>query len=283
MARIRTIKPSFFTSEDICRVPPLARLLFQGLWIEADRDGYLADSPFQLKTRLLPADECDVDALLWLLVAAKLIRRYTAANGRHYIQILTFIEHQRPHPKEPKSAIPHDGTDRQPPTAVERNGEPGQVTGCFPSSPVGREGDLESGDLGKEGKGTATPPRQSVQGIGAFGAGTLPRDHVKHAHCHPSYRLCLKPWEFDELAKQFGGNDPTAARQAIERFVDELVTALGEDQSPGAFKAIEQEFQVYLRKAGRLSNGSRLEAVAPVANTRHDQKVRDMRAGKFNG
>ena len=47
MARIRTIKPAFFTSEDICKVQPLGRLLFQGLWIEADREGYLADSPFQ--------------------------------------------------------------------------------------------------------------------------------------------------------------------------------------------------------------------------------------------
>lgn len=282
MARIRTIKPSFFTSEDICKVPPLARLLFQGLWIEADREGYLADSPFQLKTRILPADECDVDALLWELVRANLIRRYTAANGRNFIQILTFVEHQRPHPKEPKSTIPATGTDREPPIAVEKNGESRQVPGCFPSSPVGREGDLESGDLGREGKGTTTPPRV-VQGAGAFGAGTLPRDHVRHAHCHPSYRLCLNQWEFTELAKQFGGNDPKAARRAIETFVDELVTALGENQSPGGFKAIEQEFQVYLRKTGRLSGAPRLDAVAPIADTRHDQKIRDIRAGKFNG
>ncbi len=279
MARIRTIKPSFFTSEDICKVQPLGRLLFQGLWIEADREGYLADSPFQLKTRILPADACDVDALLWELVDAKLIRRYTAANGRHYIQILTFVEHQRPHPKEPKSTIPKEGSDRQRPIAVERNGEPRQVPADIPSSPVGREGDLESGVIGREGKGTAH--RQPVQGTGAFGAGSLPRDHMRHGYCGPGYRLCLNQWEFTELAKQFGGNDPQAARTAIEAFVDELVKALGENQSPGGFKEIEKEFQVYLRNVGRLSNSPRLDAAPALVNNRHDQKIRDIQEGKY--
>ena len=41
MARIRTIKPEFFTSDDICALSPLARLLYVGLWCEADREGRL--------------------------------------------------------------------------------------------------------------------------------------------------------------------------------------------------------------------------------------------------
>ena len=41
MARIRTIKPEFFTSDDICALSPRARLLYVGLWCEADREGRL--------------------------------------------------------------------------------------------------------------------------------------------------------------------------------------------------------------------------------------------------
>jgi hypothetical protein len=38
MARIRTIKPEFFTSEDIVSLTPLARLFYVSLWCEADRE-----------------------------------------------------------------------------------------------------------------------------------------------------------------------------------------------------------------------------------------------------
>ena len=45
MARIRTIKPEFFTSDDICALSPRARLLYIGLWCEADREGRLVWAP----------------------------------------------------------------------------------------------------------------------------------------------------------------------------------------------------------------------------------------------
>jgi hypothetical protein len=34
MARIRTIKPEFFTDEDIAKLPPLTRIAFQGLCVK---------------------------------------------------------------------------------------------------------------------------------------------------------------------------------------------------------------------------------------------------------
>lgn len=63
MARIRTIKPEFFTSESVCECSPLARLLFIGLWCEADREGLLQWKPKTLKIRYLPVDNCDIDNL----------------------------------------------------------------------------------------------------------------------------------------------------------------------------------------------------------------------------
>ena len=110
MARIRSIKPAFFSSDDTCRCSPLARLLFIGLWTEADREGRLEDRPDQLKRRLLPDDQVGVDALLWELVDRGLIRRYVS-GGLGIVQVVHFLEHQKPHPKEAPSALPATGAD----------------------------------------------------------------------------------------------------------------------------------------------------------------------------
>ena len=56
MARIRTIKPEFFTSEDIVSLSPLARLLYQATWCEADKEGRLQWKPGTFKLRYFPAD-----------------------------------------------------------------------------------------------------------------------------------------------------------------------------------------------------------------------------------
>lgn len=54
MARIRAIKPDFFTSEDIVSLSPLARLLFISTWLEADREGRFVWRPKTMKLRYLP-------------------------------------------------------------------------------------------------------------------------------------------------------------------------------------------------------------------------------------
>jgi hypothetical protein len=62
--RIRTIKPGFFTHEEIAELSPLARLLFIGLWCMADVAGRLEDRPKRIKIEILPYDKADADALL---------------------------------------------------------------------------------------------------------------------------------------------------------------------------------------------------------------------------
>ena len=105
MARIRYLKPDFFNDSDIGKLSPLARLLFEGLWCHADRNGRLPDRPEELKLKILPYDDVDVDELLAELAAPKsaghgsFIERYTAL-GKGYIQVHNFKEHQRPHGQE---------------------------------------------------------------------------------------------------------------------------------------------------------------------------------------
>jgi len=103
--RIRTVKPEFFTDSKLSEFPALCRLLFIGLWCEADREGRLKDVPKELKVKILPYDSCNVDKFLDTLQVANLIVRYEHNNSR-YIQIINFLKHQRPNSKENQSVIP---------------------------------------------------------------------------------------------------------------------------------------------------------------------------------
>jgi hypothetical protein len=105
MARIRSIKPEFFASEQVASVPHQWRLLFIGLWLHADREGRLLDRPVRLKAMLFPYDDLDVDAGLGCLVNAGLITRYEG-NGLRLIAIPSWAKHQLPHAKEEPSRLP---------------------------------------------------------------------------------------------------------------------------------------------------------------------------------
>ncbi len=104
MARVRMIKPGFFLDDALCELPPLARLLFAGLWCIADREGRLEDRPKRIKAEVLPYDDCDVDVLLDELAKHDFIIRYRHGDGR-FVQVANFTKHQTPHIKEAASTI----------------------------------------------------------------------------------------------------------------------------------------------------------------------------------
>ena len=102
MARIRTIKPEFFTSEDIVSLTPLARLLYIAVWCEADKAGRLIWKPNTLKMRYFPADDCDIHELCAELLDQELVILY--GEGLAYVP--QFATHQHVNPREALSILP---------------------------------------------------------------------------------------------------------------------------------------------------------------------------------
>ncbi len=111
MARIRSIKPGFFTDEDLADVSRDARLFFIGLWCHADEAGILEDRPKQLLAKVFPHDR-DLtvkDTLRHLYELDDLnfiIRYFDEESGKKYIHIRNWKDHQRPHSTEVLSSKP---------------------------------------------------------------------------------------------------------------------------------------------------------------------------------
>lgn len=100
MARIRTIKPDFWTDGNIVRLSPYARLLFIGMWNFTMCDhGHVADDSMKLKLQILPLDDVDIEALLAELMASGRIQRVTGNTGRTYLHVTRFEDHQKIDPR----------------------------------------------------------------------------------------------------------------------------------------------------------------------------------------
>ena len=96
MARIRTIKPSFWTDSKIVKLSPLARLFYIGMWNFADCDnGHLEDDPAALKRLIMPDDDVDADSLLRELVEAGRVARIQTLSGRKYLHVIRLANHQK--------------------------------------------------------------------------------------------------------------------------------------------------------------------------------------------
>lgn len=162
MSRARNIKPGFFKNDQLAECHPLARILFAGLWCEADREGRLEDRPKRLKVECLPYDDCDVDALLSDLAKRGFIQRYEV-NGVAYIAIAEFLKHQNPHQRESASVIPgpvnekasQGGAKAQPRQCSgddEHGTGPADSSSPFPDSPSQGEIDAQATLAGECGK-----------------------------------------------------------------------------------------------------------------------------------
>jgi hypothetical protein len=173
MSRIRTIKPEFFLHEGLASLSPLHRLLFEGLWVLADRNGRLKDRPGRIKAAVLPYDSCDIDAMLDDLAshAERFIVRYRI-EGDRFIEITKFLVHQRPHYKEPEGFIPAapEGVPARRSKSSKFNHEPKSPQHHPKDEPIiTEEGRYDL--VGKEGKGmdkgngTMQQPSMMLEGV----------------------------------------------------------------------------------------------------------------------
>lgn len=108
MARIRSVKPQFWTSEQITDCSPNARLLFIGLWNFCDDYGVHPASPARLKMEVFPSDpfsKDDIRALVEELLEVELLREYEVSGARYWI-VTGWEKHQKPDMKTGQYPMP---------------------------------------------------------------------------------------------------------------------------------------------------------------------------------
>lgn len=150
MAYIRSIKSTFFTSDDIVTLSPLARLLYIALWTEADREGRMTWRPGNFKLRFLPGDACDINELCGELLDSGLVVIYTG-DGKTYAEIPSFTRHQVINSRERKSTLPARVT---------------HATGTRDDASASREDVTGTPLIGKESKGKEpNPPSHPSGGV----------------------------------------------------------------------------------------------------------------------
>lgn len=236
MARIRTIKPEFFTSEDICNLSPLARLLYIGTWLEADREGRLEWKPKTLKTRYLPNDECDIRVLCTELIAHGLVVVYR--DGLAYIP--TFLEHQIINPREGKSKLPLPTKEEvehacytRPDACVHAPSLPS------PSVPFPSGGDA---------RGTNLIPSPAEY-------------HRKLEFCaFVGSRLEVPKGLHGELRKLLGGVDPDASLMAWYLTLNDELEESGEAIRPTVYKWLHARYQAWVAVSAKDSTAAQIDA-----------------------
>jgi hypothetical protein len=154
MARIRTIKPEFFSHEEMASVSAHARLLAIGLLCLADCKGRLRWVPMQVHSQVFPWEaSVKIEVLLGELTGIGYCVHYEN-NGKRYVAIPKFTDHQRLSGKEAnyESRLP------SPPVIVEKprenSGENGEANGKHLGASPGSNGNpLGTGEQGNIGTG----------------------------------------------------------------------------------------------------------------------------------
>lgn len=111
MARIRTIKPEFWTSHQVAECSPTARLLFIGMWNFCDDSGIHPGNEVRLKMEVFPADNFsrnEIIAMLNELEKAKLIEVYNVEEQEYWR--VTGWKHQKIDKPNYKFPLPDGST-----------------------------------------------------------------------------------------------------------------------------------------------------------------------------
>ncbi len=157
MARIRSIKPEFWTNEKVVDCSPTARLLFIGLWTFSDDRGVHPASSRRIKMQVFPGDDItteQVDKCIEELIRGKLLREFTEKEEKYW-HIIGFNEHQKIEKPTYKYAIPpgwtapqqkKQATDRKP-VGEESSSGSRRVGERLPPDGIGEETKGKDGSL----------------------------------------------------------------------------------------------------------------------------------------
>jgi hypothetical protein len=186
MARIRTIKPEFWTSEQIVECSTRARLLFVGLWNFCDDEGRCKCSPMEHRMRIFPGDECTLDAVskcLDELVDNDLVTIYENDNTL-ILQVNKWSKHQRidrktaskyPGPLDEGSTITRGALD------------------------TGREGKGKEGSSKGRERGSLTQEKGGLEAVESGGNGSLPKKD--QALAEVAFEILWQRWQWFKTPK----------------------------------------------------------------------------------
>lgn len=167
MARIRSIKPEFWTAEQVMECSPLARLAFIGLWNFCDDAGIHPASPKTLKAEVFPSDDITsthVAEMVRELVTQGLLEEYEV-DGRQFWAV-TGWHHQ----KIDQPTYKHPRPDGTVPEGAPRR----RIARAKPPAPPGTKELF--GEHSPNDRGAFTPgeERRGVEGKGGEGKGVNP-------------------------------------------------------------------------------------------------------------
>jgi hypothetical protein len=165
MARIRNLKPEFWTDGNIVQLSFAARLFYQGTWNFALCDrGHLPDDPMELKLKILPADDVDPAELVEELVKFGRIVREETRDGRKFLRVVRLPDHNKVDPRWSPRCPYCIAEHAEPPGSSE---EPRGASPKLPDTPGSHTGPPRNSapeGKGREGKGeegketSAKPP-----------------------------------------------------------------------------------------------------------------------------
>ena len=226
MARIRTVKPSFFTSMTIGELDLSARLTFIGLWTYVDDKGRAVDDARLVKAALWALDDRQtvkrVDDDLLSLEKRGFIERYVV-DGRRYLRVRNWEKHQRINrpqastlPPSPEEVAGRGGIEPppEPPENLSHH-EP------FTDSSVNAHGADTEDSLpegkGKERKGTSSAPISDLHpdAVTPAGGDGPTRNHVP--------AQVLKALRSRSKSEGWNSFDAAMKRYATDGTLDEFV------------------------------------------------------------
>lgn len=107
--RCRVIKPGIVLNETLAALGPYATLLFERLWMLADREGRIEYRPERIRVEVFPYwPEINVEDLVEKLMKSGFVQKYRERkfSSTTFIVVLNFRKHQSIHPNEAKSVLP---------------------------------------------------------------------------------------------------------------------------------------------------------------------------------